>query len=211
MKLIADRLWAKTEKRGPDDCWEWQGWRHPFGHGQIGRGRRSDGLAYTHVVAWEITNGPVPAGAYVCHRCDNPACVNPGHLFLGDHAANMKDMLAKRRNSFGERHATKLKDADVEAIRKALMAGVTQQLLANQFGVSRSMIGMIGRHQRWAISATDEATRTKLDARPLPGKSDMCGNGHLYSDVGFYRVRGGRSCKQCHRERTARYLARKAG
>lgn len=121
----------------------------------------------------------------------------------------MKDMIEKRRNSFGERHATKLKDADVVAIRGAILAGKTQKVLAEEFGVSRSMIGFIARHQRWAISATDDETRAKLDARPAPGKSEFCGNGHRYSDVGFYITSGARNCKQCHTERMARYLARK--
>lgn len=208
VKPIADRLWAKTAKRGPDECWEWLGWKHPFGHGQIGRGRKSDGLTYTHIAAWEVTHGPVPKGLCVCHRCDNPSCVNPAHLFLGDHATNMRDMIAKRRNSFGERHAKKLLEAQVLEIRQALAAGETQQALADRFNVSRSMIGQLGRFGRWKQSAAPDDLQDTLLARPMPGASEVCGNGHVYADVGFYRDKnGGRNCKACHSDRIAKYMA----
>lgn len=206
MKPISERLWARVDKRGPGECWEWQGWRHPAGHGQIGRGRRADGLAYTHVVAWELTNGPVPDGSYVCHHCDNPPCCNPDHLFLGSPAANTHDMIAKLRHSYGEAHATKLCDHDVQEVRRLLASGRTQQSLADEFGVSRSMIGHIGQFKRWSLTGQDVATVDTLQNRPAPGESPTCSKGHVYADVGFYKNGSGRLCKACHRERTQRYL-----
>ena len=96
---IADRLWAKVDRKGRFNreigrCWEWTGYRHPMGHGMIGDGRR---LVYTHRVSWEITNGPIPSGLLVCHHCDNPPCVRPSHLFVGTQADNVRDMWAKGR------------------------------------------------------------------------------------------------------------------
>lgn len=207
MKPLADRLWAKTKKGGSDECWEWQGSRHPKGYGQIGRGRRKDGLAYAHVVAWEVTHGPVPSGAHVCHRCDNPPCVNPSHLFLGSPADNTHDMIRKRRHSYGENHATKLTEKDVVEVRRLLAEGTTQQAVADRFSVSRSLIGQVGRFNRWALTDSSPDVKAELLGRLPPGERETCSNGHLYAEVGFYQNARGRLCKACHQERMNRYMA----
>lgn len=83
-------------------CAEWTGYRNPDGYGMINTGSRTDGSRRTigaHRFAWEMLRGPVPAGLQVCHKCDNPACVEPSHLWLGTFADNMKDKVAKGRQS----------------------------------------------------------------------------------------------------------------
>ncbi len=97
MKPLADRLWSRVDKRGDDECWEWQGGRVPCGYGSIGLGKAAAGNGRTHRVAWEITNGPIPEGMSVCHRCDNRLCCNPAHLFLGTNHDNVKDRDIKGR------------------------------------------------------------------------------------------------------------------
>lgn len=89
--------------RGRDEieegCWEWKRATNSMGYGVLTVNYRT---AYAHRLAWEMENGPIPDGALVLHRCDNPRCVRPDHLFLGTHADNMADMTAKGRHRYGE-------------------------------------------------------------------------------------------------------------
>ncbi len=93
---VADRFWGKVGIKGPDDCWEWKGNRYTFGHGQI----RVNGSPTTaHRVAYELHYGvPILNGLHCLHACDNPSCVNPGHLWLGTNADNVADMCDKGRH-----------------------------------------------------------------------------------------------------------------
>lgn len=91
------RFWNKVTPRGEQECWEWKGALNRTGYGMIRRGGRRAGPILAHRASYELNCGPIPKGISVCHKCDNPPCVNPAHLFLGTHIANMWDSIRKGR------------------------------------------------------------------------------------------------------------------
>lgn len=100
VKSLEERLWTKVRRSDDADCWPFTGNRMPRGYGRIVVGSRSQGNRRTllaHRAAWELTNGPIPDGMAICHKCDNPSCCNPSHLFLGTHLDNMRDASQKNR------------------------------------------------------------------------------------------------------------------
>ena len=112
------RFWDKVDKSC--ECWLWTASckRNAYG------GFKLDGKTVgAHRVSWAIANGPIPSGMFVCHRCDNPRCVNPAHLFLGDAKANAADRNKKKRHAHGATHYSvthpeKLARGDANGSRK---------------------------------------------------------------------------------------------
>ncbi len=95
-----DRLMGKVSIG--DSCWEWTGAKESAGYGRIKNAGRT---MSAHRVSWELHNGPIPAGMLVCHRCDNPPCVRPSHLFLGTQADNAIDRERKSRGRWTKARA----------------------------------------------------------------------------------------------------------
>jgi YHS domain-containing protein len=123
-----------------DTCWLWTAATDGKGYG------RFDNMA-AHRFAYELYIGPIPDKLFVCHKCDNPPCVNPDHLFLGTQKDNMLDCSRKGRTSSG---AYKLNRDQVEQIRERYKPGiVTQAQLGQEFGVSKAAISAITRCTRW--------------------------------------------------------------
>lgn len=100
---IAERLWKRVAKGDPESCWLWTGSVCSDGYGTIGttgNGIGGDKVVGVHRVAYEAEFGPIPVGMCVCHKCDNPRCCNPAHLFLGTVRDNVYDCIAKGRRGW---------------------------------------------------------------------------------------------------------------
>lgn len=161
-KSIEERFLANVRKT--ETCWLWTASTTSWGYGQImhkGKGSRA------HRVSWELHNGPIPTGLFVCHHCDVPACVNPAHLFLGTNAENLADMDAKgwrvnpRRSGPGEVHGhVTLTEKQVLDICQRPSQGLGT--LAKEFNVTRTQISRIRRRKAWthlAVPPSDSDPR----------------------------------------------------
>ena len=146
---LAHRFWPKVDQT--PTCWLWTGAVTGSGYGHLGRGRKAAGTILAHRASWELSYGPIPAGLFVLHRCDNRRCVRPDHLFLGTQADNMADMRRKRRSLAGERHnMVRLTRDRVAEIRSRYAAGgITMRRLAAEYGVSAGHVCDIIHRERW--------------------------------------------------------------
>jgi hypothetical protein len=145
---LSKRIWGKVDKSA--ECWVWIGYKQPFGYGVINTGSRTDGSRATklvHRVVYELEFGPIPEGGCILHKCDNPSCVKPDHLFLGTQSENVADMIAKgrKRVARGKDHPSyKLSSQKKREICQRYSAGnVTQQKLAEEYGVNQATISKI--------------------------------------------------------------------
>ncbi len=160
-----EAFWAKVDRSaGPLSCWPWTGARwlgYSYGHLE-----RNGHKIKAHRYAWEQTFGPIPAGLLACHRCDNPPCCNPAHLFLGTDADNVADKMAKGRGPTGERHrsrtrpdtiqrgvevaSAKLTEDQVRDIRlRYSLGGIRQKDLGAEFGLTQTGISHIVLRKSW--------------------------------------------------------------
>lgn len=141
-------FWARVSKSETGGCWEWTGWKDKDGYGRVAFGHcGSEGTFRTHRFTWELANGLIHGGQYVCHKCDNPGCVNPSHMFLGDAKANALDAVKKNRHSQGERNGiAKLTEELVRFIRSSKEPGLS---LGPKLGVRQTTISMIRTGQTW--------------------------------------------------------------
>lgn len=147
---LYERLDFYTDKTGgPDACWPWKAMRDPLGYGKL-NARGMGTMA--HRLTWMVHNGEIPVGMIVCHRCDNPPCCNPAHLFLGTNADNMADKVAKGRQSRlpGEKSGTA--KLTWEKVREIRAAAGPYKPIAMFYGISETNVCMIKNGHTWRES-----------------------------------------------------------
>lgn len=177
-------FWETVRAGVPRDaCLEWPGYRAPNGYG------RYNWALVTRLV-WEDVNGAIPPGIWVLHRCDNPPCAWPDHLFLGTPADNSADMVAKGRASAGRVPA----HVDEDALCSAYLAGATQEEVARNFHISEKRLRRI-------LLENGHQIRTTAEGRDY--RVTFCPRGHEFTVENTYlHARSGwRQCRECRRLR----------
>ena len=132
-------------------CWEWPGAKGSGGYPTTSI--KNKGIKLSRFV-WETYRGKIPEGKYVCHKCDNPGCVNPDHLFLGTQQENIHDMLSKGRGQDGLRRP-KLNPRKVIKMKEMFVEGCSYKSLSRQFGVQVRVVREIIVEQRWKGTGPD--------------------------------------------------------
>jgi predicted DNA-binding protein (UPF0251 family) len=159
---LGNRLWRKVDRSSHHDCWVWTGakGKPPRHYGSIAikmNGHRTTVL--THRLVYALHHGETPSDVEICHKCDNPSCCNPKHLFAGTRADNMQDMVKKGRHvslmspekikKGSERAFSKLTDESVKAIRLDHLKGASMQGLSRKYGVAFTTIRDIVNRTKW--------------------------------------------------------------
>lgn len=163
--LPSVRLWRYVDKSGPvpahcpelGSCWLWTGTKDSYGYGYFQVAPRTPRKASR--VSWELANGPIEGGLWVLHKCDNPPCVRPDHLFLGTAQDNTDDMIRKgRRRSGGplvplrgrKNGMARLTSEQVLEIRSLYAErAATQEALAARYGIDQTTVSSVVRRKNW--------------------------------------------------------------
>jgi hypothetical protein len=151
-RLPRKAFWEHT-KTMPSGCIEWQGTKHPQGYGVAPKFIGEPDEPRAHRKSWVMAHGEIPEGLLVLHKCDNPPCVNPDHLFLGTDLDNAQDMRNKRRNrkpAGADHPMTPFVPEDIMRIREAHLFGARPIDLARSWGVSDAAIHSIIKRRSWA-------------------------------------------------------------
>jgi hypothetical protein len=141
----------KVRVRDKDSCWEWQAETDKDGYGQF---YLDGGCQQSHRVMWRISTSDSPGDDLVLHHCDNPTCVNPNHLYLGDKRDNMKDAIQRGQweptSGAGEdNNRAKLNESDVAEIKTRLEMGHSHKSIAEDYPTSASNISSIATGDTW--------------------------------------------------------------
>lgn len=144
---LKERFEDKFIKGDKKECWLWQA-SISNGYGNLTYKNKS---YIASRVSYQLYIGEIKSNMFVCHKCDNPLCVNPNHLFLGSPTDNVKDMMSKQRSAKGEDHSqAKLINSDVVKIKEMLKKqNFTDQTIADLFNVKRETINRIKLNKAW--------------------------------------------------------------
>lgn len=159
---IKQRLVNSFIRKSDQECWPWIG---PIKNKRLGYGyfffgwnkdKKSAYRLQAHRAVFHLKYGPIPSGLFVCHKCDNPNCVNPNHLFLGTNKDNMRDMREKGRSTLGKPRPYNrgsgngnclFTEQQVECMRAMGRYGIRQQTIGQIFGAAQSTVGRYIRNE----------------------------------------------------------------
>lgn len=152
------KFWNKIKFAEPDQCWEWQGALNEDGYGRFWTWvsvKKSSSVEASHRKLYLLLFGELQKDICVLHKCDNPKCCNPNHLWPGTRADNNRDMISKGRarhdaNPRGSEHKnSKLTEAQVIELRRRINNGEKQKVVAKDFNMSRAQTCVIANGKRW--------------------------------------------------------------
>ena len=147
MATLIERFEQKFEKT--EGCWEWHAGRNGNGYGAMYIGQKK---VFAHRLSYELYIGRIPDNLCVLHKCDNPGCVNPEHLFLGTRKDNMVDKVSKDRQARGEKAGNvKLNSEKVVKVREMYSYGYLQQEIADSFGITNQTVSAICAKKTWKV------------------------------------------------------------
>lgn len=188
---LYERFWSKVEQAS--GCWKWRGATVHGGYGILNRGSRGEGLIRAHRYSYLLHYGVIPDGMYVLHKCDNPECTNPEHLYTGDAKQNMRDVSERKRHPASRKtHCKRGHEYNEEntkwrgnkrecrACKRILAKAALRKKRGDQFGI-----------------------------RPRETKTH-CKRGHKFTDENTYtNPKGYRECVQCRKERMKAFMDKK--
>lgn len=146
---LEEKFWEKVDKKGEDECWNWKGALNKDRYGQFNyKGKPK----LSHIVSYILVHGNVPKGLFILHKCNNPSCVNPKHLYIGTQADNMKQMVKDGRSLYGEKNPnSKLNWEIVNKIRAEYVndRNITIRKLSNKYNMPLGTIQNIIEDKTW--------------------------------------------------------------
>ena len=149
MGIVVDinkRFWDKVEKT--DTCWNWTA---SSADGRYGQFKYNGTMVLAHRLSWKLHNGPIPEGKHVLHKCNNPRCVNPKHLYIGTHTDNMRDKFKDGTSFRGKNHPlARLTEETVKTIKWLISRGAMQKDLAVIYGVAPNTISEVNSGRTWS-------------------------------------------------------------
>lgn len=157
---VAERLLSKVNEISETGCWEWTASRNKLGYGRITVGGR---VELAHRVSFLEFKRADPTGMSVCHRCDNPCCVNPEHLFLGTQLENMQDCGTKGRRVFAKGVDQKAAKLNPDLVRMIRRSKKSNSQLGRELGISDVAISCVRLRKTWAWVESEEAALSAAD------------------------------------------------
>lgn len=149
---MEDRFWRFVVKGDESECWEWTGSLNNKGYGKIGENAPSRKTMLAHRASYVLHNGEIPNGFVVCHRCDNPKCVNPSHLFIGTNIDNVADMIAKGRDYRGEPRKGELHPGakiTADIVRSIRNDDRPLSVIGKEYNITKGHVSNIKRGKVW--------------------------------------------------------------